>query len=263
MKSVIYKILNVVTNKFYVGSAVDFKNRCRIHRHHLNKNTHHSHYLQNSWNKYGEQNFEFQILEIIDDKTKLVEIEQYYIDTLKPNYNIAPIAGSRFGIKASEETRKKISACQIGRKQSEESKIKRSLALKGRKHSEETKEKIRLGNKGKKQSKELIERRSLLLKGRKLSSEHKQNLSVAQKKRLPASEETKAKMSASGKGKIISEEAREKMRQAKLGKKHTEEAKARMRGHVISEETRLKLSLAVKARWQRQIQPFIFLKHCG
>jgi hypothetical protein len=38
--------------------------------------------LQNAWNKYGEDNFYFSVLELVPDKDKLIEREQYWIDKL-------------------------------------------------------------------------------------------------------------------------------------------------------------------------------------
>ena len=69
----IYKITNIINNKIYIGSAIDTYNRFSKHKSQLNKNKHHNSYLQNSWNKYGEQNFKFEIIEYITDKNKLIE----------------------------------------------------------------------------------------------------------------------------------------------------------------------------------------------
>lgn len=63
MKSGIYKIINVVNNKFYVGSAVDFKRRKRIHWWKLRRGDHVNKHLQSAWNKYGEKAFTFVIVE--------------------------------------------------------------------------------------------------------------------------------------------------------------------------------------------------------
>ena len=50
----IYKIINVVNNKFYVGSAVDLKRRKTRHFSELRTGKHNNRYLQSSWDKYGE-----------------------------------------------------------------------------------------------------------------------------------------------------------------------------------------------------------------
>src|SRR5689334_15389338 len=118
----IYKITNILNNKFYIGSAVSCGRRWNIHKCHLLKNKHHSKYLQNTFNKYGLNNFTFEIIELVEDfandkailKECLLRREQYYIDSLKPEYNIAPTAGSNLGYKFSEESRNKISSIVKG-----------------------------------------------------------------------------------------------------------------------------------------------------
>lgn len=108
MQSGIYKILNKVNNNFYIGSAVNFLKRKNVHFHHLRKNTHHSPHLQNAWNKYGEENFEFEILEMCSLE-ELIDREQCYLDTLNPTYNVAKVAGSLRGYRFTEEQKKKVS----------------------------------------------------------------------------------------------------------------------------------------------------------
>jgi group I intron endonuclease len=75
----------------------------------LNKNLHHNHKLQNAWDKYKNNNFDFIILEKCEINF-LIKREQYYIDLLKPNYNHRKIAESNLGLKSSSETKNKISA---------------------------------------------------------------------------------------------------------------------------------------------------------
>ena len=58
--------------------------------------------------KYGYAAFRLEILEYCDDKI-LLQREQYYIDKLKPKYNILKIAGSSLGFKHSIKTRKQMS----------------------------------------------------------------------------------------------------------------------------------------------------------
>ena len=73
----IYKITCKVNNKIYIGSTeVCFKQRFKKHKQRLRNNYHENDYLQKSWNKYGEDNFVFEILEEISDKSKVKEKEQ-------------------------------------------------------------------------------------------------------------------------------------------------------------------------------------------
>ena len=115
----VYKITNLVTSKVYVGSTCsDLKKRFREHFHHLRKNKHHSKKLQNSWNKYGEENFEISVLEMCS-KDRCTEREQYWIDTFDSyynGYNCTPKAQNCMGRPVSEETRQKISNTLKGRK---------------------------------------------------------------------------------------------------------------------------------------------------
>ena len=113
----VYQIRNAINDKIYIGSAVNIQKRWREHISALKKNKHHSRYLQRSWNKYGEKNFEFVILEECEPvKETLLEREQFYLDTLSSEYNISPTAGSRLGAISSEETCKKISLAKMGQK---------------------------------------------------------------------------------------------------------------------------------------------------
>ena len=67
--------------------------------------------------KYGYSNFQLEILEYCEP-SKCIEREQYYIDLLKPEYNILKTAGSRLGSKQSVEAREKISLSLRGNKRS-------------------------------------------------------------------------------------------------------------------------------------------------
>ena len=62
LKGGIYKITNTVNGKIYIGSAVDLSRRKRDHFWSLRKGTHCNAYLQKSFNKYGENNFSFEVL---------------------------------------------------------------------------------------------------------------------------------------------------------------------------------------------------------
>lgn len=109
MKSGIYKILNKITNKFYIGSAADIKARWSVHKRRLRTNLHDNEYLQNAWNKHGEENFLFEIIEICE-KQNLILLEQKYLDDYKCwdrdiGYNIAKIAGNTTGCFHSQESK--------------------------------------------------------------------------------------------------------------------------------------------------------------
>lgn len=161
MKGGIYRIINLVTEKYYIGSAINFSNRKKHHFYHLRNGIHHNPHLQNSFKKYGEKIFVFDIIEYCG-KEKLIEREQFWIDSYKTRgeilYNIRIDATNNFGLKRSKETKEKISKSHKGKPLSEETKRKISEANKGKlnywlgkkkPHSEDTKLKISLAKKGK------------------------------------------------------------------------------------------------------------------
>jgi len=78
----IYKIVNNVNGKTYVGSSVNIERRWSQHRTIERKTI-----IHYAIKKYGEINFEFSILEYCK-KESLIEREQYYYDLLKPDYNM-------------------------------------------------------------------------------------------------------------------------------------------------------------------------------
>jgi hypothetical protein len=105
----VYQIKNLINNKCYIGSSIEIENRWRRHKKDLRKNKHHSIILQRAWNKYGESNFEFSIIEECLIEVLIIQ-EQYYLELYEPVYNICRIAGSCLGIKQSKE------ACEKKRK---------------------------------------------------------------------------------------------------------------------------------------------------
>jgi len=93
--SYIYQIKNKVNGKFYVGSAHDYRKRWYQHEHALNSNCHGNQHLQNAWNKYGRENFEFSILEVVPFELQFIK-EQEYLNKLNPfdndGYNLNKLA---------------------------------------------------------------------------------------------------------------------------------------------------------------------------
>ena len=75
----IYKIINVVNNKFYIGSAVNFSRRKTRHFSELRTGKHNNSKLQNAWNKYGELAFVFVVVEEVTDKALLLETENRWL----------------------------------------------------------------------------------------------------------------------------------------------------------------------------------------
>jgi group I intron endonuclease len=75
----IYKIINVINNKFYVGSAVNLKRRKTRHFSELRKNKHNNRHLQAAWNKYGEQAFVFVVVEDVALDADLMAAENVWL----------------------------------------------------------------------------------------------------------------------------------------------------------------------------------------
>lgn len=135
----IYKIVNKVNGKFYIGSAVNLRNRRHSHYNELRHNKHNNKHLQRAWNKYGEKNFEFIVIEIIEDKFKIREREDYYLKSTKCcdekyGYNILETSNIGLGVSANKEVRAKISKACKGSKNGNY----------GRKHTEEELDKMYL-----------------------------------------------------------------------------------------------------------------------
>ena len=83
----IYCIENRINHKSYIGSSKNLYQRLLKHFALLRYNKHQNAHLQNAWNKYGEDNFEWSIIEICDNSI-LTEREQYCIDLFGAEYNI-------------------------------------------------------------------------------------------------------------------------------------------------------------------------------
>lgn len=115
----IYAILNLINGKCYIGSAKNFRKRWYSHHRNLNKNEHENSYLQKAWNKYKQLNFIFVILEFCEFEI-LIEREQFYIDIIKPKYNLAPTAGSMAGFVHSEESKNKNRIAHLNKKHNEQ-----------------------------------------------------------------------------------------------------------------------------------------------
>lgn len=79
----IYKIVNLKTNKMYIGQTTGKPDkRWKDHLKKLKMNTHHSRHLQNSFNKHGNV-FGFQVLNYATSKKALDKLEMDYITKYK------------------------------------------------------------------------------------------------------------------------------------------------------------------------------------
>lgn len=138
----IYLIFNKVTSDYYIGSASTNKIYSRFYRHLINFTG--SKIVKLAVKKYNLDNFAFIILELfpeevnVENNKKLLDLEDFYLKSLLPNYNILTEAGSSFGYKHTEITRIYMKA-----NYSEERRESIGSLNRGKTISEETKAKIK------------------------------------------------------------------------------------------------------------------------
>ena len=246
----IYQITNQMNGKCYIGSTLNLLRRQKQHITNLRRGQHCNSYLQMAFDKYGEHAFIFSILEETKSEI-LIEREQHYLNMLKPEYNIAPTAGSSLGRPHSPETRRKIGKAHRGKHISQETRRKTSEALTGHIVTEETRRKLSEALSGKRHpmygKHHSIKTKQKISKavtgernpnyGKHLSDVSKQNLSKVFKGR-PRSPEICAKISAAKMGHSVTDATRQKLSVA-------------LKGRSLSEETKRKISKSCKAYWQR------------
>ncbi|WP_003297534.1 NUMOD3 domain-containing DNA-binding protein [Stutzerimonas stutzeri] len=230
----IYAIRNKQSQKSYIGSAVNIDRRLKEHRQRLKAGAHHSPKLQRAWAKYGEDCFEFVLLERVEIND-LIAREQFWMDhhgSALHGYNVCPVAGSILGVKRSAETRAKMSASQARRvfaPLSDEHKKSISLALKGRSKSPDTRAKLSAAHKGKTVSAETRAKLSAATLGMKHTEEAKSRIGAAAKGRVK-SEAERANISAARVGRIfgpLTEEHKRNISKASKGRKQTPESVAK------------------------------------
>lgn len=237
----IYKIINLINGKFYVGSTVRHKDRFRCHRNRLRTNQHHAKHLQAAWNKYGEQNFIFRIVETVPEGESLQAAEDVWLAEHVgkdhcynlSRYSDAPMRGlfgvahPNFGREVSIEQRQAISAALKAVYAGNPENHQRY----GTTHTTEAKQNISNGRTG------LHAGENHYLYGKKQPDEVKRKIGDAQRG-VPK-----------GPGRKVSPEGMEKIKVAAaaghydhwLGRTHTEESKLKMSKKVVainpSEET--------------------------
>ena len=156
----IYCIENLINGKKYIGQSVDVLFRWSRHKYELNNNIHYNDYLQKAWNKHGECNFSFYILEDCGIN-ELDARETYYIDFYETvdrskGYNLK--SGGQCGARCSSETRLKISNALKGHDVSLASRIKisknhadmsgKNNGMYGMHHTDDAKQKVSRANTG-------------------------------------------------------------------------------------------------------------------
>ena len=144
----IYFLRNKRTGRVYVGSSKKPAARKSQHRSMMRLGKHPNRYLQNDFDKYGEANIEFLVVEEgISEDERFVKEQEWMDKTLKdtapvPLYNMQPFAGRTRGRPISEETRRKQSIARKGKPKSESATAGIRRANYGRVFSQETRKKI-------------------------------------------------------------------------------------------------------------------------
>jgi group I intron endonuclease len=152
----IYKIINVVNNKFYVGSAVDLKRRKARHFSELRNGRHNNRHLQAAWGKYGEQAFVFVVVEQLATDADLLAAENVWlkehvgkdhcynigVDATAPMLGMSGELSPTWGYRHSGENLKKIGVASKARVQSDDEKQKRRLTMRGKPQPAEVRAKI-------------------------------------------------------------------------------------------------------------------------
>ena len=117
----IYKIKNIINNKIYIGQSIRIEKRWIDHKKTLRSNSHRNVYLQNAWNKYGEDNFIHEIIEECD-VSELNDKEIYWINyynSTNPLYGYNLDGGGNCNKEVSDITKKKLSISNSGNNNSQ------------------------------------------------------------------------------------------------------------------------------------------------
>jgi group I intron endonuclease len=158
MTRCIYKIINAVNNKFYVGSAVNFEKRKARHLWRLRRGDHANKHLQAAWHKYGDKAFVFVVVEVVPEGADLLAAENVWLkqhvgkeycynlgtDATAPQLGMSGEKNAMWGktFSHTEEAKTRIGHAAKMRVQSEEEKTKRRASMKGRVIAVDTRAKI-------------------------------------------------------------------------------------------------------------------------
>jgi len=161
LNSGVYGIFSKIDDRVYIGSATNLSLRKKTHFDKLKSNFHSNKPLQNFVNKYGIENTDFKVLATCPSEY-CIKLEQWFLDKYNNKFNLRLIAESNYGLKASEETKQKMSEKRKGKAArgygftvSEETKNKMSESGKRKVFSEEHKLNLKLA--AQKRAKELSE----------------------------------------------------------------------------------------------------------
>ena len=143
----IYAIENIANGKVYVGSTSNTYSRWMDHKSALRRGNHHSYRLQEDWNTYGMESFNFKVIEDCVLEEERLNREQYWIDKLSSSseelgYNISPTAGTTLGRRHREDAKIKMSATHTGKTLSDDHKEHIAKAMRAVEKTEDHQRKI-------------------------------------------------------------------------------------------------------------------------
>jgi group I intron endonuclease len=201
----IYGIKNSENGKWYIGQSVRMMRRKTAHFVDLRCGRHGNEYLQRAFLKYGEQCFEFHIIEEGIPESVLDVRERAWIEYYKSNdrdhgYNLDS-GGQGSGRHHSEETKAKISCANSGRKWTKEQRERFSRVCIGRKPSEDTRRKLSESHKNSQACKDWYKRMGAQLKGRKESPESRAKKAENMRRRWACPESRRVLLESKGIGK--------------------------------------------------------------
>jgi group I intron endonuclease len=114
----VYQIKNISNGRVYIGSTLKILTRYNAHKSQLKRGVHANTFLQNDWNKCGEEVFVFSVLEQVDDFDVLLRVEQKWLNKFYDNqqscYNICKEAFGTRGYKHTQFSIDKMSRCKLG-----------------------------------------------------------------------------------------------------------------------------------------------------
>lgn len=151
----VYRIVDQVSGKFYIGSSINVAKRWEQHRLRMQRGTHANPILQAIW-RAGPDRLRIETLrECGPVKAEILAAEQEALDAAGVGrnplcMNVLTVAGSHLGRKRSDATCKALSRAFRGRKHTDETKAKMRAAKLGRPLSEEHKRKLGDAARGKK-----------------------------------------------------------------------------------------------------------------
>lgn len=207
----IYKIINKINNKVYVGQSISPKHRWQAHKRSVNKPIQ---VIHHALIKYGIDNFAYEIIACCfgfdaanEAETTIVKQEK----SLVPNgYNVS---NGGFNAPKTEEWKKKVIATR--------------KAKDNYKHSEDTKRKIALANAGKNYHGPLKLGHNIRNTGKTRFKPNQVFPNTGSK--MPG--HVKQKLLEANIGRILSEEHREKLSKVRKGKVHSGSFKAGISSH--------------------------------